>query len=75
MKTTELFEDKYDPAFKMLDGTNPAKPYPHSEIMAAMKQLHARIERQADAYGNKIGKKGTFKQTHRFLPAQIAPDE
>jgi hypothetical protein len=81
MKVQELFEDKYDPAFKMLDGTNPSKPYTQNEIMAAMKQLHARIERQADNYGgNPL--KGVNKKTgkvdtsgHKFYDAQIAPDE
>jgi hypothetical protein len=80
MKVRELF-DEYDPDFKMLDGTNPAKPYDQKRIMAAMKQLHARIERQAAAYGGdakktvnkKTGKVDTSK--HQFLPAQIAPDE
>lgn len=81
MKVQELFEDRYDPAFKMLDGTNPSKPYTQNEIMAAMKQLHARIERQADNYGGNP-KKTVNKKTgkvdtsgHRFYDAQIAPDE
>ena len=81
MKVNELFEDKYDPAFKMLDGTNPVKPYTQDEIMAAMRQLHARIERQAEHYGGdskktvnrKTGKVDTSK--HQYFPAQIAPDE
>ena len=80
MKVSELFEDKYDPAFEMLDGTNPATPYTHNEIIAAMRQLHARIERQAEHYGGdskkivnrKIGKVDTSK--HKFYPAQIAKD-
>lgn len=67
---------EYDPAFKMLDGTNPSKPYTQAEIMAAMKQLNARIERQAEDYGNKIDRKtGKFKKTHKFHDAQIAADE
>jgi len=77
MKAHELF----DPGFKMLDGTNPAKPYDQKRIIAAMKQLHARVERQAQHYGGNPHKKvdpktGKVDTTgHRFFPAQIAPDE
>lgn len=78
MKLRELHG--YDADFKMLDGTNPEKPYDVATIMAAMKQLHARIERQAVAYGGstkkidpKTGKVDISK--HKFFPAQIAPDE
>ena len=81
MKVVELLEDRYDPAFKMLDGTNPSKPYTQNEIMVAMRQLHARIERQAEHYGGNP-KKTVNKKTgkvdtsgHRFYDAQIAPDE
>jgi hypothetical protein len=80
MKVSELFKG-YDPDFKMLDGTNPAKPYDMKTIMAAMRQLHARVHRQAEFYGGdskktvnkKTGKVDTSK--HQFFPAQIAPDE
>jgi hypothetical protein len=79
MKVNEIFRTEYDPAFKMLDGTNPTSPYTHNEIMAAMQQLHARIERQAAHYGGnpkkvnpKTGKVDTSK--HKFYPAQIAKD-
>lgn len=73
MKVSELF----DPDFKMLDGTNPAKPYDRDTIMKAMAQLHARIERQAANYGGKWDKKKQKmdKSSHHFFPAQIAPDE
>lgn len=79
MKVIELFRIEYDPDFKLLDGTNPVKPYTHAEIMDAMKQLHARIERQAANYGGdtksidkKTGKVDTTK--HKFFHAQIAKD-
>lgn len=79
MKVNEIFRTEYDPAFKMLDGTNPTTPYTHSEIMAAMRQLHARIERQADHYGGSTKKvdRKTGKvdiSQHKFYPAQIAKD-
>ncbi|MBT9138089.1 MAG: hypothetical protein DDT31_00636 [Syntrophomonadaceae bacterium] len=82
MKVKELFiEEKYDPAFKMLDGTNPTRPYTQDEIMDAMRQLHARIERQAEHYGGD-SKKTVDRKTgnvdtsnHKFFPAQIARDE
>ena len=82
MKISELLEaEAYDPNFKMLDGTNPAKPYTQAEIMKAMAQLHARVHRQAEHYGGnpkktvnrKTGKVDTTD--HRFYDAQIAPDE
>ena len=77
MKVSELF----DPDFKMLDGTNPAKPYDMKRIMAAMRQLHARVERQGAAYGGDPKKTVSSKtgmvdiSKHKFLPAQIAGDE
>lgn len=90
MKLTELFaaltppiakpstfKSEVDDAFAMLDGTNPTKPYTQSEIMKAMKELHARIERQAANYGGTVDTKtGKIdKSKHKFFPAQIAPDE
>jgi hypothetical protein len=73
MKIAELF----DPKFKMLDGTNPSKPYTPTEIMKAMKQLHARVERQAKNYGGKVDHKtGKIDITkHHYYDAQIAPNE
>ncbi len=40
MKVAELFKNEYDPAFKMLDGTNPAKPYDIKTIMRAVMSLN-----------------------------------
>ena len=73
MKVKELV----DVHFKMLDGTNPARPYTQDEIMKAMKELHARIERQAEHYGGKIDRKtGKIDRTkHKYYDAQIAPNE
>jgi hypothetical protein len=77
MKLSEII--KFDPDFEMLDGFDPVKPYSCAEVMKAMRQLHARIERQADNYGGdtskvdkKTGKVDTSK--HKFFPAQIAKD-
>jgi hypothetical protein len=69
VKVAELF----DPNFKLLDAS-PSKPLDAKTVMAAMKQLHARVERQADLYGGKIDPKtGKIdKSKHRFVPAQIA---
>lgn len=75
MKVTELFEG-VDPNFKMLDGTNPVKPYTQAEIMKAMKELHAQIERQAEHYGGKVLPSGKIDRSfHRYYDAQIAPNE
>jgi len=54
-------EHQVNPNFSLLDAV-PDEPYDEEAIKAAMKELHARIERQAKNYG---GKK------HRFFPAQI----
>lgn len=66
-----------DDDFDMLDGTNPEKPYTHSQIMKAMAELHRRIERQAANYGGKIDQKSgkIDRSKHKFYDAQIAKDE
>lgn len=73
----ESRESEANDGFKLLDGTNPIKPYTQAEIMAAMKELHARIERQAENYGGKVDRAtGKIDRTaHKFFPAQIAADE
>lgn len=66
-----------DAAFKMLDSTNPAKPYSKEVIMKAMGELFRRIERQAAHYGGEIDPK-TGKidiSKHKYYDAQIAPNE
>lgn len=55
-------EHQVNPDFKLLDAI-PDVPYDEDAIKDAMKELHARIERQAKHYG---GKK------HKFFPARIA---
>jgi len=62
-----------DDSFDMLDGT-PSKPYDKETIMKAMKELHRRIERQAENYGGKIDQKtGKIDRSkHKFYAAQIA---
>jgi hypothetical protein len=69
MKVAELF----DPDFKLLDGT-PAGPVDQKTIMKAMKQLNARVHRQAELYGGKIDRKtGKIDRSkHQFVHAQIA---
>lgn len=66
-----------DPNFKMLDATNPEKPYSHEVIMKAMAELFKRIERQAANYGGKIDQKtGKIDRSkHKYYDAQIAPNE
>ncbi len=66
-----------DDKFDMLDGTNPSKPYTFTQIMAAMKELHARIERQAAHYGGEVDQKtGKIDRSkHKYYDAQIAPNE
>jgi hypothetical protein len=71
VKVSELLEDSYDPAFKMLD-IDPSPPHTHDKIMAAMAQLHARVERQALNYGNRVSRTGRLLKTHKFYPARIA---
>ena len=70
-------ESEADDSFRELDGTNPEKPYTHAQIMKAMKELHARIERQAANYGGEVDHKtGKIDRSkHKFFQAQIAPDE
>jgi len=78
MKVRELFDhEEYDAGFELLDGT-PEKPVSQEVIMKAMRQLHARIERQAANYGGDV-KAGVDKKTgkvntskHKFFPAVIA---
>ena len=69
MKVAELF----DPNFKLLDAT-PSKPIDQKTVMAAMKQLHARVHRQAELYGGEVNHKtGKIDRSkHRFVHAQIA---
>lgn len=64
-------------AFKMLDGTNPVKPYSHEIIMKAMGELFRRIERQAAHYGGEVDQKtGKIDRSkHKYYDAQIAPNE
>lgn len=69
MKVSELF----DPNFKLLDAS-PSKPLDQATVMAAMKQLHARVERQSNLYGGKIDRKtGKIDRSkHQFVPAEIS---
>lgn len=66
-----------NPDFKMLDSTNPEKPYSKEVIMKAMAELFRRIERQAAHYGGEIDPKtGKIDRSkHRYYDAQIAPNE
>jgi hypothetical protein len=73
MKVAELLESEYDPNFKLLDASY-SRPYTQSEVMVAMKQLHARVHRQAEHYGAEIDRKtGKLDNSkHKFFPAVIA---
>ena len=66
-----------DDNFKMLDATNPEKPYSKEVIMRAMAELFRRIERQAANYGGKVDHKtGKIDRSkHKYYDAQIAPNE
>ena len=70
-------EAEVDLEFKLLDPTNPERPYTKDEIMKAMGELFKRIERQAAFYGGEVSQK-TGKidiKKHRYFDAQIAPNE